>query len=119
VPDAGSNTIYEFQTQQEHKQPGLQFEVVCVLIRLLSAAGDTMNHTMKKLAHKITNLPTEWRVRALNTVANLLELKVMLRSSYHPLIHLLRCCLCCCERRILAGSLQLCVLELSLQQNYY
>jgi hypothetical protein len=32
----------------------------------------------------ITDLPTEWRVRALNTVANLLELKVMFQSSYLP-----------------------------------
>lgn len=63
-------------------------------IRLLSLSGDTMSHTMKKLAHKITNLPTVLRVRALNTVANLLELKVMLQSSNQPLICLLRCCFC-------------------------
>jgi len=43
---------------------------------MLDSLGDMMNKTMQKLGNKITNLPTEWRVRALNTVANLLELKV-------------------------------------------
>ncbi|GFG29907.1 hypothetical protein Cfor_09925 [Coptotermes formosanus] len=43
---------------------------------MLDSLGDMMNKTMKKLGNKITNLPTEWKVRALNTVANLLELKV-------------------------------------------
>jgi hypothetical protein len=44
-----------------------------------------MRNRIKKLASIITNLPTEWRVRALNTVANLLQLKVMLQSSYRLL----------------------------------
>lgn len=57
--------------------------MISVSVRLLSLAGDTMRNTIKKLADMITNLPTEWRVRALNTVANLLELKVMFQSSYH------------------------------------
>jgi radical SAM superfamily enzyme len=51
--------------------------MISVSIRLLSLSGDTMKNTIKKLAHMIINIPTEWRVRALNTVANLLELKVM------------------------------------------
>jgi hypothetical protein len=50
-----------------------------------------MNMTLNKLGNKITNLPTEWRVRALNTVANLLELKVINDFRHHFLICLLGC----------------------------
>ncbi|KAJ9587033.1 hypothetical protein L9F63_019375, partial [Diploptera punctata] len=42
---------------------------------MLASLGETMDSTMKCLADKISDLPTEWRVRALNTVANLLKLK--------------------------------------------
>jgi hypothetical protein len=58
-------------------QPWLKFKLASVLITFMSPTGGVMNLTMKKLANAITNLPTEWRVRALNTVANLLELKVI------------------------------------------
>ncbi|XP_066999030.2 26S proteasome non-ATPase regulatory subunit 5 [Anabrus simplex] len=43
---------------------------------MLSSLGDAMNNAMKTLACKIANSPTEWRVRALNTVANIIALKV-------------------------------------------
>lgn len=69
-------------------QPWFKFKMVIVSIILLFATGDMMNKTMKKLGNKITNLPTEWKVRALNTVANLLELKVI-----HELCH--NCLVCC------------------------
>lgn len=43
---------------------------------MLGSLGDTMDTTMKHLADKIATLPTEWRVRALNAVGNLLQLKI-------------------------------------------
>ncbi|XP_069676870.1 26S proteasome non-ATPase regulatory subunit 5 isoform X4 [Periplaneta americana] len=48
---------------------------------MLDSLDDTMDQTMKKLAHKISNLPTELRVRAMNTVANLLQLKLPDQNS--------------------------------------
>jgi len=70
-------------------QPWFRFKTASVFIILLFPTGDMMNKTMQKLGNKITNLPTEWRVRALNTVANLLELKVIHEFSHHFLICLL------------------------------
>jgi len=73
-------------------QPWFKFKIASVFILLLFPAGDVMNKTLQKLGNKITNLPTEWRVRALNTVANLLELKVIHEFSHNFLICLLGCC---------------------------
>jgi len=69
-----------------------RFKIASVFIILLFRTGDVMNKAMQKLGNKITSLPTEWRVRALNTVANLLELKVIHEFSHNFLIFLLGCC---------------------------
>ena len=69
-----------------------RFKIASVFIILLFRTGDVMNKAMQKLGNKITSLPTEWRVRALNTVANLLELKVIHEFSHNFLICLLGCC---------------------------
>ena len=73
-------------------QPWFKFKMANVSIILVSPTGDVMNKAMKKLGNKITNLPTEWRVRALNTVSNLLELKVIHELRHHCLVCLLGCC---------------------------
>jgi hypothetical protein len=73
-------------------QPWFKFKMTSVFIMLMFPTADMMNETMQKLGNKITNLPSEWRVGALNTVANLLELKVIHVFSHNFLICLLGCC---------------------------
>jgi len=72
--------------------PWFWFKIASVFIIPLFPTGDVMNKTMQKLGKQITSLPSEWRVRALNTVANLLELKVIHEFIHNFLICLLGCC---------------------------
>nr|CAD7411481.1 unnamed protein product [Timema poppensis] len=47
--------------------------------------GDSMSKSMKMLGNNIKTLPAEWKVRTLNTVANLIQVKKITRSWFASL----------------------------------